>query len=170
MDPIIAGSLIGLGGSIIGGAATPDPPKTYTGLQSKEQLDLINMLARAAARGDGEFGFGSAARSGTATMQNWMAQNGIKGGVASSALGQMLAQAAAQDAGSRRQFAMGASQLRVPTIEYQNIGQGWNGVPGYGPNATAPYNPNRPAQPNSMRQQVGQASPYDTTTPYKGGY
>lgn len=132
MDPLTAGLMVG--GPMIGGMFSEDAPKNYTGLQSKAQLDLINQMVRMMQQGGGEFGFGQAARSGNETLMNSLAQRGINqnSGVGQSALASMLAQAATGDAANRRQFGMQVSQAQAPLVNYQRLGQGWEGVPGYG--------------------------------------
>lgn len=128
MDPLTAGIFVG--GQALAGAMTPDAPSNYTGLQSQAQYNLMEQMARMAAAGGGDFGFGQAARQGNATLQSALAQRGINpnSGVGISALAQMLANATAQDAQGRRNFGLQAASLRVPTINYQKLGKGWDGT------------------------------------------
>jgi len=79
-----------------------------------QQARLIDMLARSAQRGQGEFGFGPAMQQGTATLRDMMGQRGISptSGAYNSALAQLIAQAMSQDIGNRRQFALGVAQAR----------------------------------------------------------
>lgn len=124
---MIGGSLLSTFG---GGEEQQNAPRTYTSIGMPAQYELIQRMVRAANAGAGEFGFAPAARSMNATLQQNMANSGISqdSGVAQSALAQALASAASQDAGSRRNFALGVSQASPWTLNYQNLGVGWEGA------------------------------------------
>jgi len=84
---------------------------------SPEQGSLLTQMLQRYMSGGGEFGFGGAAKQAQATLGAGLASRGISptSGVAQSAMGQMLAQALAQDTAARRAYGLNLLQARPQT-------------------------------------------------------
>lgn len=148
---------MGLGflGNLVSGANEEPQQNSYYRVGSQPQLALFNRIMQAASNGSGEFGFGQAASQGMASLRQNMLNRGIspQSGVYNSALAQMFANAAGQDAGNRRNFAMQAAQMQPWTANATNYMDtpftGAGGVTGMGRAANA-------AQAWQQRLQNGQ--------------
>lgn len=111
MGPVAAGAVSGLAQGLL--SAGPDQQQITSMVPIARQPQLLNQMLRRAIAGEGEYGFGRAARQGAATLSDMLGQRGIapESGVASSALAQMLAQAADYDA--RNRFAQNLALIRA---------------------------------------------------------
>jgi hypothetical protein len=112
---------IGAGVTALAGREQPDPYYTRPG--SGAQMNLFQMLIKRAMTGQGEYGFGPAARTGAATLKQQMGNTGNAPGspVYNSALAQMLAGYGAQDEGARRNFALQAATMQPWTVTGQQF-------------------------------------------------
>lgn len=142
IDPWGAGLTVG--GNMLGALFGEDPeapvvPRTYTGLGSQQQVSGLNKLLGMLMSGGGDFGSGAATKQANATLMESLANRGIdpNSKFAVSKQADMLGQIAGQDASRRGQMMMSAINARPWTVNYQNLGQGWQGVPGYGQAAQA---------------------------------
>ena len=117
-----AGSAIGAGFS---GSDSQDPGKLHSRWADPYQGLLFQRQMQQGMSGAGDFGFGSAAKSGTSQLQQMMADRGIapNSGVATSATGSMLAGAMGTDISNRRNYIMG---LMNATPNKETSGHGWD--------------------------------------------
>lgn len=106
----------------------PDMHKGATTLQFNQmsalnpmQVQMQNQMLRSFMAGNGEFGFGRAARQGQDTLRSVMASRGIspQSPAYQGALAQVMANAAAQDTAARRQY--GLNLLQAAPAHYQSL-------------------------------------------------
>lgn len=106
----------------------PDMHKGATTLQFNQmsalnpmQVQLQNQMLRSFMAGNGDFGFGQAAKQGQDTLASIMASRGISptSPAYSGALAQVMAQAAAADTQNRRNYGMGL--LQATPAHYQSL-------------------------------------------------
>lgn len=99
-----------------GGGQRPHDMRSYLG--SRGQMELFDLLINRAKTGQGEYGFGPAARQGTATLRHAMAGRGVSpgSGMYNSALAQLLAKAASDDTANRWNVGFQAATMR-PWVE-----------------------------------------------------
>ena len=81
---------------------------------NEDQVKLYREMFNRLMRGGGDYGFGSAVKTGKSQLQQMMADRGIspQSGAYNSAMGGMIANAAGQDSAARRGYAM--DLLRTP--------------------------------------------------------
>ena len=99
----------------------PDP--TMTRFAIRQQPALLQQLIKAYTQGQGEFGFGPAAKQGRGTLMNFLNQRNINpaSGVGGSLYASMLAQAMAQDAQARRMYGLQLGTAAAPTVSGQSF-------------------------------------------------
>lgn len=106
----------------------PDMHKGATTLQFNQmsalnpmQVQLQNQMLRSFMAGNGEFGFGQAAKQGQDTLRSVMASRGIspQSPAYQGALAQVMANAASQDTAARRQYGM--NLLTASPAYYQSL-------------------------------------------------
>jgi len=137
-----AGPIASVGGSIISGLSQPDQyapaqPRSYTGLLNPEQIGASDQLLQMLMAGGGDFGSGAATRQANATLMDQLARKGINPNskYAGSVQGQMLGSIAGQDASRRGSMLLQLLSQRGNPLNYQNLGYGYDGMPGWGEGA-----------------------------------
>ena len=85
------------------------------------QNQLLFDMIRGYQKGQGEFGLGAAARQGTSTIAQMLAQRNIRpgSGVGMGALSNMMGGAMALDAGNRRNYGMQLASLATPQTRWE---------------------------------------------------
>lgn len=121
----VIGGGLGALGSLFGGGGGEGKEGTVN-LALPEQKALLVRMLRQLGLGAGEFGFGNAARQGTATLRDMMARNGMgaDSGAFQAANSNMLANAASQDNARRWQTMLAAAQAS-PAMFSGNPGESW---------------------------------------------
>jgi len=139
-DPV--GAALSTVGSVIGAASQPDQyapaqPRSYTGLLNPQQIGASDQLLRMLMAGGGDFGSGAATRQANATLMDQLARKGINPNskYAGSVQGQMLGSIAGQDATRRGSMLLNLLSQRGNPLNYQNLGYGFDGMPGWGEGA-----------------------------------
>lgn len=122
--------LMSAAGSVVGGGGD-DQKGTWTGLGAPQQSNLLNQLLFSMQRGDGEFGFGPAARQARATMGRQAENRGLSldSGVMQSSLAQMMSQAMSADVQNRREYAAHLINSRPWTVNYSQPDHTMHGRP-----------------------------------------
>ena len=129
MDPATVAAIIKTGGDIVNagfsGQDSQDPGKLHSRWADPYQGALFQQQMQRGLSGAGDFGMGAATKQGTSQLQQMMADRGIApgSGVATAATGSMLANAAAQDVGNRRNWNMA---LLNATPKKETSGHGWD--------------------------------------------
>ena len=113
VDYLAAGAM-GLNalGNMVGGMGGQDYGNLH--MVNRGQQDLWTQMAGQVSGGGGDFGFGNSIKQGKSQVQDFMAQRGVRmgggggqmGGAYAGAMGNMMGQATAADAQSRRNYAL----------------------------------------------------------------
>lgn len=129
-------------GAALGGGQEPQPHAMTHIINPWQQALMHQMQTRALQGNLGEMGFGQAVKQGKSTMQNMMAQSGIRpdSGVYQSALGSMLANATSQDAANRQNLMMQIAGMSPAVVnssdQWKQVSDTWGDSsiwnPGYG--------------------------------------
>lgn len=118
-------------GDLFGGSDVPEQIPSYTGFANPAQANTLNALLAAFQRGDGDFGFGGAARQGTAQLDQYLRDSGMpgaRGGIADSLRAAMLGGAMTTDANNRRSYGLNLINANPQMVTYQNKDDSWGMV------------------------------------------
>jgi len=98
----LGGAIGAIGAGIMGGEG--DKVRQNLHLVNPAQQALYNQMTKQVLSGSGDYGFGTAFKQGKSQLQDFMAQRGISpdSGIYGQQMGNMTANAVAQDAAGRR--------------------------------------------------------------------